>query len=97
MSPLEYIQHNYLGAECGDAFCDEYECHTCCGPKTLASYHNGYGENTTPATPKQREDLLKAVQRHPQSHLMRIIIGHAEENINPLTGNSQTVYEYPKT
>ena len=96
MSPLEYIQHNYLGAEHGDALCFEYECHTCCGAKTLATYHSGYGENATPATPKQREDLLKAVQRHPQKHSMRILIGHKEENRDPITGNSKTIYEYPK-
>jgi len=93
---LEYIQHDYLGAEFGEALCDDIACHTSIGSKMLAHYHNGYGENATPATSKQREDLLKAVQRHPQKHLMRIIIGHAEENRDPITGNSKTIYEYPR-
>lgn len=68
-----------MGAEYGEVLCYDPKCHSkSIGPKILASYHHGYGMEAKPASDKDRRKLDDAARDHPQSHRMKMFIGHRE-------------------
>jgi len=65
-----------LGAVFLDASC--YTCRTCCGPKLLKSFHNGYGEYARDLTHDQRLEVELSAREHDQKHDIRISEGGRE-------------------